>query len=157
MGAQTIVTSLRRLPSRGLPFILVVAIGVAGILTACGGENDADVIPEGGEQQQLPEAAPAEAITLQCSAECAARGQCGTTIDGSDVVLLNLEGPAVEPSEHDQVAPVNAPVTVQETRPVALVEEATGAQFQHDFHRVFVAQQNIEGWVAEWCLSGPVP
>jgi len=151
MGARIAFT-----PRRGLPLGLLFVLLVAMIVAACGDRN-AGVVPEGEQQQQQPEAAPAETITVQCSAECAARGQCGKTADGADVVLLNLEGPAVEPSEHDLVVLANTPVTVQETRPVALVVEATGAQFLHDFHRVFVPQQNVEGWAAEWCLAGPVP
>lgn len=147
MGARTVLKPLR---------VLIFAVVVAVAVVACGGGENADVVPE-GEGQQQPGAQPAAQVTLQCSEECSARGQCGKTADGADVILLNLEGPAVEPTEHDLVVPVNTPVTVQETRPVALVEEATGAQFQHDFHRVFIAQQNAEGWVAEWCLAGPVP
>lgn len=147
MGARTVVTPLR---------VLLFAVVITVIVAGCGRGDNADAVPE-GQQPQQPEVAPAEQVTLQCSAECAARGQCGKTIDGADVVLLNLEGPVVEPAEHDRAVPSNTPVIVQETRPVTLVEEATGAQFQHDFHRVFVAQQNVEGWVAEWCLAGPVP
>lgn len=151
MGARTLFTPLR---------VLTFAVVVALTIVACGTGGNADIVPEEqGQQQeqQQPEVAPAGQVTLQCTAECAARGQCGRTTDGTDVILLNREGPAVEPTEHDLVLPVNTPVTVQETRPVALVVEATGAQFQHDFHRVFAPQQNVEGWAAEWCLAGPVP
>lgn len=147
MGARTAVTPLR---------VLIVAILMAVAVGACGRSENADIVPE-GEQQQQPEAAPAGEITLQCSAECAARGQCGKTADGADVVLLNLEGPNVEIAEHDLVTPVNTPVTVQEVRPVTLVEEATGAQFQRNFYWVFVPSQNVQGWVVDWCLAGPLP
>lgn len=147
MGARTAVTPLR---------VLIAAILMVVAVAACGRDENADIVPE-GEQQQQPEAAPAEPITLQCSAECAARGQCGKTADGADVVLLNLEGPTVETAEHDLVTSVNTPVTVQEVRSVTLVEEATGAQFQRNFYWVFVPSQNVQGWVVDWCLAGPLP
>ena len=145
MGARTVFTSLR---------VLILAIVITLAMSACGRGENVDVVPEG---QQQPEAAPAEQVTLQCSAECAARGQCGQTVDGASVVFLNLEGPAVEPTEHDLVVPANTPVTVQDVRPVTLVEEATGAQFQRNFYWVFVSQQNAQGWVVDWCVAGPVP
>lgn len=147
MSARKVVTPLR---------VFILAIVMSVVVAACGGGENADVVPE-GEQQQQPESGPAEQITLQCSPECAARGQCGKTANGADVVLLNLEGPAVDTAEHDLVVPVNTPVTVQEVRPVTLVEEATGAQFQRNFYWVFVPSQNVQGWAVDWCLAGPVP
>ncbi|MDX1688937.1 MAG: hypothetical protein R3248_13230 [Candidatus Promineifilaceae bacterium] len=152
MSARTVFRPFR-FPLRAFLYVVAVAL----IVVACGGGNDANVIPEGEQQQQQPEAAPAGQITLQCNDECAARAQCGQTADGASVVFLNLEGPAVEPTEHDFVVPANTPVTIQETRPILLVEEATGAQLQRNFHRVFVSPQNVEGWVVDWCLAGPIP
>jgi hypothetical protein len=99
-----------------------------------------------------------EQARIDCSDACAARGQCGTLIDDTQVVLANDGGPAV--SLHNRFFLQDTLVTVVDTSAreliaaregVPLIAEATS--FPHLFYRV--NGEGKDAWVSEWCLARP--
>lgn len=124
-------------------------------VTACsllGGGGD-----EGQDQAAAPsdqglEAIPAGQPTLTCSQECADRGQCGESADRGTVILLSTLQPAVAAADHDLAVQEGTVVSIVETRPITVVENASGQEFPVNFHRVAIPLRNTEAWVADWCI-----
>lgn len=115
-------------------------------LVACGGDDEAT--DPGSGVGNVPAGQP----VLVCSQECRDRGQCGQTNDGTPTVLLNLEGPAVAPEEHDLAIAADTGVEVREVRTQTVVEQASGNGIPVNFYRVFIPERNTEGWTAAWCI-----
>lgn len=115
-------------------------------LTACGLLNRTPAMGDAVELQ-----GPA---VITCSPTCAARGQCGTTPDGDQVVLGGQNGPTVE--EHDRLFPANMNVNIIESR-VQVVEFVAPVQpaapFELRFYHV-LPPDRPDGWVSGWCLMG---
>lgn len=97
-------------------------------------------------------------VTLECTSECAARGQCGTAVETPKVavVLGGLDAPAVEPQYQNQFIPAGATVEIKDTRSEKL-EQANGRQFDETFSRVewrnSIGDIQKTGWFADWCVQ----
>ncbi len=106
------------------------------------------------------EEAVGSTAVLACTNECAARGQCGTTVESPkvEVVLGGLDGPVVEPQQHDRFIPAGATVEIKETRSEKL-EQINGRQFDETFSRVewrnTIGDIQKTGWFANWCIQVP--
>ena len=99
-----------------------------------------------------------EAAKIECTQECAERGQCGVLPDDRRAVLANEGRPAVR--DHNRFFIDETPVTVREVSDrqliaardrVPLTVEAT--PFPHLFYRVEGEGKNA--WVSEWCIARP--
>jgi hypothetical protein len=99
-------------------------------------------------------------VVLECSSECSERGQCGRTQDAPqvEVVLGGLDGPIVEPQQHDRFIVAGATVEIKETRSEKM-EQANGRQFDQQFSRVefrnTMGDIQKTGWFADWCIRYP--
>lgn len=125
---------------------------VLAVLVACGGGGETTVTL--GTDVQAPLAGQA---VLTCSAQCAARGQCGTAPDGQTVVLGGVAGPTLQP--HDRLFPNNTTVMIglSEIRTLQLVSDPN-QQAQVPFYAVATTDQSRTGWVAGWCVAAsPAP
>ena len=97
-------------------------------------------------------------VKLECTSECAARGQCGTTVESPkvDVVLGGLDAPIVEPKQHDRYIPAGVTVEIKDTRSERL-EQVNGRQFDQTFSRVewrnTMGDVQKTGWFADWCVQ----
>lgn len=129
--------------------VLLLLCALFVLLVACGGNNEEPApttAPVSAEQ--LTEGAQ---IRVVCSQSCKERAQCGTRQDGSEVVLMNRGGPAVD--NHDMFVPSGTAVTVQESRAQDVQEVISQIQFPVTFLRVLTENQAEEGWVTQWCLG----
>jgi hypothetical protein len=99
--------------------------------------------------------------TLECTAECAERGQCGTTVNSPkiDVILGGIDFPIVAPEQHNRFLPVipeGTEVEIKETRSEVLEQISNGRQFDQTFSRVEwrnpIEDVQKAGWVADWCI-----
>lgn len=101
------------------------------------------------------EAAEPAAITdqgaLVCTAECAARAQCGQDASGANVVFASSIGPVVE--GHDLLFPTGG-VTILNAAPQTVETIATGERFSLTFYQVATGDGRI-GWTAGWCVQPP--
>jgi hypothetical protein len=114
-------------------------------ILACGGGGE-ETPPEG-----QPEAAAQQQGTLVCSEECAARGQCGTSVnDGSPVILGHPDQPAVQ--DHQMTFQAEYTLPIIDTKDELLQVLTTGEQFTHRFFLLQRADGRA-GWVAGWCLN----
>ena len=99
-------------------------------------------------------------VVLECTSECAERGQCGLTQDAPQVtvVLGGLDNPIVEPQQHNRFIVSGATVEVKEIRSEKL-EQANGRQFDQQFSRVefrnSIGDIQKTGWFADWCIRNP--
>ncbi len=101
------------------------------------------------------EAASIKTGTLQCSEECAARGQCGSS-DQGNVVLAHRIQPAVE--NHDFYFVEGTAVQIineQEQRTLQLI--SGGEPFPHNFNQIrsIDAAGNVgeTAWLTSWCVQ----
>lgn len=133
--------------------VIVLTLFMSAV-TACsllgGGDEGQDQVAAPADQGL--EAIPAGQPTLTCSQECADRGQCGESTDRGTVVLLSTVQPAVAAADHDLAVPEGTAVSIVETRPITVVENASGQEFPVNFHRVAIPLRNTEAWVADWCI-----
>lgn len=120
---------------------------VLAILVACGGSGETTQTL--GTNVQAPLTGQA---VLTCSAQCAARGQCGTAPDGQTVVLGGVNASTLQP--HDRLFPNNTSVFINysEIRTLQLVSDPT-QQAQVPFYAVTTTDQTKAGWVVGWCVA----
>jgi hypothetical protein len=87
--------------------------------------------------------------TLVCSADCRARGQCGSS-DNGDVVLMSSVGPATR--GHDLVALSGTAVGIEQQIAQTVIQDGDGQQFQIPYYFVNVPGRGF-AWVAGWCIA----
>ena len=105
----------------------------------------------GGGETATPEAPVTQQANLICSEECAARAQCGKTLNGEQPVILgNPDFPAVEGHQMTFPADTTLPIVGFQDELVQVV--ATGEQFTQSFFLIKRADERV-GWVAGWCVS----
>lgn len=106
----------------------------------------------GGEEVPVEEgAAPQQQGTLVCSEECAARGQCGKTVNGDGPVILgHPDRPAVQ--DHQMTFQAEYTLPIISTKEEQLQVLSTGEQFTHTFFLLQRADERV-GWVAGWCVN----
>lgn len=127
-----------RLTAVSLIFSLIFLTGCLGMLQ---GNNNVD----------LSVSSPyTGAVEVQCTQTCADRGQCGTGVEGTDLVFFNSSRPAVE--NHDQLITPSSKGVIQQTVTETLQTISTEQQFSQPFHLVLLDGNNVQGWVAEWCV-----
>ena len=124
--------------------IFATLFALALTLAACRGE----VIPLAVDEQ----------AQIDCTDECAARGQCGRLPDERRVVLANEGRPAV--SDHNRFFLDETLVVVREASNRELIAARDGVPltneavaFPHIFYRVEGEGKNA--WVSEWCVARP--
>ncbi|MBE2222810.1 MAG: hypothetical protein IAF02_14790 [Anaerolineae bacterium] len=134
-------------PHRGKNIVSLIGLALFFLLLISGcGRGNEETPPEGdpnAPQQQLG--------TLVCSEECAARGQCGTSVSNNQPVILgHPDHPAVQ--DHQMTFPAENTLPIIGTKDELVQVTATGEQFNHTF---FLLQREDErvGWVAGWCLN----
>ena len=117
---------------------------LAYFLAACRGE----VVPLAVDEQ----------AQIDCTDECATRGQCGRLLDDRRVVLANEGRPAV--ADHNRFFLAEALVVVREVSNRELIAARDGVPlmneavpFAHVFYRVEGEGKNA--WVSEWCVARP--
>lgn len=89
--------------------------------------------------------------TLVCSEECAARGQCGKTVNGDQIVILgHPDRPAVK--EHQMTFPAEDTLPIVSTKEELIEVVSTGEQFSQIFFLLQRADERV-GWVAGWCFT----
>lgn len=89
--------------------------------------------------------------TLICSEECAARGQCGTTVSSNQPVILgHPDHPAVQ--DHQMTFQAEYTLPIIDTKDELIQVLATDEQFPHTFFLLQRADGRA-GWVAGWCLN----
>jgi hypothetical protein len=131
--------SLNKISLIGLAFFFLLFI------IACGGGGE-ETPPEG-----QPEAAAQQQGTLVCSEECAARGQCGTSVNGGQTVILgHPDRPAVQ--DHQMTFQAENTLPILGTKDELLQVLTTGEQFNHTFFLLERGDGRV-GWVAGWCLN----
>lgn len=128
-------------------FLLLLAILL--LLTACLGGGDDNAEAPAAEAESVP-ALLSGNVQLQCTAQCAARGQCGTAVDNNQLIFGGKAGPAVE--NHDVLFPANTPAIVQSTQVKSAEEISTAAHFDINFYQIALADGSQSGWVTEWCV-----
>ena len=106
----------------------------------------------GGDTPPVEEGAvPQQQGTLVCSEECAARGQCGKTVNGNQPVILgHPDHPAVQ--DHQMTFQAEYTLPIISTKEEILQVVSTGEQFPHTFFLLQRADNQV-GWVAGWCLN----
>jgi hypothetical protein len=129
--------------SRLRPTLTLVALLLLALLAACGG----DPVP----------LAVDEPAVIDCTDECADRGQCGRLVDDRLAALGHSAGPAV--TGHDRFFVHETAVVVREVSERQLVGASSGiplegaTPFPHLFYRVEGEGKNA--WVSEWCVARP--
>jgi hypothetical protein len=124
--------------------IFATFLALAFYLAACRGE----VVPLAVDEQ----------AQIDCTDECATRGQCGRLLDDRRVVLANEGRPAV--ADHNRFFLAEALVVVREVSNRELIAARDGVPlmneavaFPHIFYRVEGEGKNA--WVSEWCVARP--
>lgn len=98
-----------------------------------------------------PDAPVEQQANLVCSEECAARGQCGKTVNGNQsVVLGNPDFPAVQ--NHQMTFPADYTLPIVGVKDELVQVVATGEQFNQSFFLIKRADERV-GWVAGWCVA----
>jgi hypothetical protein len=98
-----------------------------------------------------PDAPVEQQGSLVCNEACAARGQCGKTLNGNQSVILgNPDFPAVQAHQMTFPADVTLPIVGVKDEIVQVV--ATGEQFTQSFFLIKRADERV-GWVAGWCVN----
>ena len=88
---------------------------------------------------------------LVCSEECAARGQCGKTVNGEQPVILgHPDYPAVQ--DHQMTFPADYTLPIIGTQEELVQVLSTGEQFNQTFFLIKRADERV-GWVAGWCVN----
>ncbi|MCP4360293.1 MAG: hypothetical protein GY796_19980 [Chloroflexi bacterium] len=118
------------------------------LLTACFGGGGEEAVPEEQPADQPPQA------ILTCSDMCAGQGQCGSAPDGRILILGRTEGP--ETRNHNQLFPIDTPVTILNRTEQKLRIPADGQESNQVFAEIIVNGSEQQGWVAEWCVA-PTP
>lgn len=139
------VVSQQFLIGAGKPLLVgrnLLLIGALLALTACSLLNSEPTLGDTTDLQ-------GQAI-VTCSTACAERGQCGTAVDGSRVVLGGQGGPTVE--NHDMVFAVDTAVPIYEMRIQQVETLATAQQFNLRFYHI-QRPDGLNGWVSGWCLA----
>lgn len=131
-------------------FIVILTFLLLG-LSGCSVINQFRGGGTGGE----PEPVPVKMGTLQCTKECAARGQCGTSEQGK-VVLARRAEPAV--TGHDRFFEEGKKVQIiNQQMPRTLQQVSDGEVFPHDFNQVGLlddAGTIVEtAWLTNWCVQ----
>lgn len=114
------------------------------ILSACG--STSTPTPILGHTVEFP---PEKQVIVNCNATCAQRGQCGTAVNGSQVVLGG-SGPIVE--SHTRLFQNGTAVTILASSEQILEPIQGGDQFSLRFYQIQPEGQPA-GWVAGWCLA----
>jgi hypothetical protein len=135
-------SSARRPFKRGAITYFLLIFGLIFLVTACR-RNTAQ---QWGDQALL-----SGSTVLDCSEECAARGQCGNSAERGRVVLLSRWGPATH--NHDLAITAGTAVTVLSTE-ATFLEQAMGGELLLTYYLVEVPERG-PGWVAGWCLRAP--
>lgn len=106
----------------------------------------------GGEEAPVEEgAAPQQQGTLVCSEECAARGQCGKTVNGDELVILgHPDRPSVQ--DHQMTFQAEYTLPIISTKEEQLQVLSTDEQFSQTFFLLQRADERV-GWVAGWCVN----
>ncbi|MFQ5437008.1 MAG: hypothetical protein ACE5FD_19290 [Anaerolineae bacterium] len=117
------------------------------ILTAC---NRINQQPTLGSQTTFP---PQTEAILTCSQECAARSQCGDTVEQGTVVMGSGGGPATR--FHELIFPAESRVTINGSDVRTLEPLIGGDQFELTFYHVTVIDSGKSGWIAGWCVAAP--
>ena len=124
-----------------LPFVALLALM---LLAACRDE----VVPLGVNE-------PAK---INCSEECANRGQCGRLPDDRPAILASEGGPAV--SGHNRFFFNESLVTITNTQERELIPASNGVpinmqaeRMPHTFYQVTDGVKTA--WVSGWCLARP--
>jgi hypothetical protein len=128
--------------SIGLSVLLVLLLLLGGCVF--GGGDD----PKLGHVTLLRDSG-----TLVCSQACRNRGQCGTTADQGEVVLLHSAWPATR--NQDVAIPANTPVVITSvlTETMTAVNDPTQV-FPLYYYNVSVPDGSGAGWVPGWCVQG---
>ena len=98
-----------------------------------------------------PDAPVEQQGSLVCNEECAARGQCGKTLNGNQSVILgNPDFPAVQ--AHQMTFPADVTLPIVGVKDEIVRVTATGEQFSQSFFLIRRADERV-GWVAGWCVN----
>lgn len=127
----------------GLLFIWLALIMT--ILSACSLLNRDLVLGSDVEFQ------PQTQVVMSCNSTCSEYGQCGTTGEGTQVVLGGQNAPMVE--NHDRLFPAGTAVTIlaSNLQPIESVNDGSRSDLR--FYFVQLQEGQPEGWVAGWCLA----
>ena len=133
-------------PYQGKRTISLMGLALFFLLFILGCSRDSgDALPEG-------EVPPIEQQgALVCSAECAARGQCGKIMNGEQFVILgHPDHPAVQ--DHQMTFSAGYTLPIIGTKDELVQVLSTGEQFNHTFFQIKRADERV-GWVAGWCIN----
>lgn len=130
------------------PAQIAFVIFLVMALSACAlrrGREETPAITRFGNAEQLSEGA-----TLVCSQECSARGFCGLTAAGDEVVLLNTLLPSTQ--TYNLFMPHNTAVNITGVDPQ--IARYKLSQLNEAVFYYKVANDPLgEGWVAGWCVG----
>jgi hypothetical protein len=115
------------------------------VLSACGLINRGPVLGHEVEFQ------PQTQATISCNSTCSEYGQCGTTAEGTQMVLGGQNGPLVE--NHDRLFPAGTAVTILSSNLQTIESVSDGSQSQLRFYTIQFPDGRPDGWVAGWCLA----
>lgn len=115
------------------------------ILSACSVTNRGPVLGHEAEFQ------PQTQATISCNSTCSEYGQCGTTAEGTQVVLGGQNGPMVE--NHDRLFPTGTPVTILASNLQTIQSVVNNSSSQLRFYAIQFQDGRPDGWVAGWCLA----
>jgi hypothetical protein len=104
------------------------------------------------EPQRGDLAVLAGSAVLVCNQECADRGQCGSSVERGQVVLLSSWGPSAE--DYDMAISSDTPVMIVTRLEEIAVDVMTEQDFLLPYYMVEVPERGV-GWVAGWCLRSP--
>lgn len=93
-----------------------------------------------------------EAGVLVCSQPCAERGQCGSRVDGGQVILGGRGQPLT--TQHEVFFPADTRVDILQMAPYTVRSLTEGDPFTLNFYNIAVPGGE-QGWVAGWCLAAP--
>ena len=134
-----------RHPNQGTTIVSLIGLAFLFLLFIAG-------CSRGGEETEPTTAEGTQQLgTLVCSEECAARGQCGTSVNSNQPVILgHPDHPAVQDHQMTFQAEYTLPIIGAKDELVQVV--STGEQFNHTFFLLQRADERV-GWVAGWCLN----
>ncbi|MCP5096812.1 MAG: hypothetical protein GY943_14770 [Chloroflexi bacterium] len=115
------------------------------LLTACfGGSNETDAPAADANVGALT-----GQVVLQCTKACAARGQCGTAVNGTDMVLGGHDTAVVQGHNASFPAGTIANVITDQMYRLSLPDQS---ELQHIFYQVQTRDAQ-QAWVAGWCVA----
>jgi hypothetical protein len=94
---------------------------------------------------------PQAQATISCNSTCSEYGQCGTTAEGTQMVLGGQNGPLVE--SHDRLFPAGTAVTILSSNLQTIQSVTDNSQSQLRFYYIQLQDGRPDGWVAGWCLA----